>query len=176
MVLRFMARKVCGRKKQGGSGPNRNPKPEPSEPFFQEPKREPEPSEPFRSYRVTNQHPNLPWNFMTHGFLDLSSFTKAKFDCHRFSQEKHHLETLSPSSSPRPPPHTQVLFSVAGTLVRQERNWKMTCGTKKGQQFEPATPTSSSKLPQALHNATSRKILGQCACCICLGTHLSSNI
>ena len=25
-----------------------------------------------RSYRVTNQHPNLPWNFMTHGFLDLS--------------------------------------------------------------------------------------------------------
>ena len=22
------------------------------------------------SYRVTNQHPNLPWNFITHGFLD----------------------------------------------------------------------------------------------------------
>ena len=23
-----------------------------------------------RSYRVTNQHPDLPWNLMTHGFLD----------------------------------------------------------------------------------------------------------
>ena len=25
-----------------------------------------------RSYRETNQHPSLPWNFITHGFLDLS--------------------------------------------------------------------------------------------------------
>ena len=28
-----------------------------------------------RSYRVTNQHPNLPWHFMTHGFLDPSTFS-----------------------------------------------------------------------------------------------------
>ena len=27
-----------------------------------------------RSYRVTNQHPNLPWGFMTHGFLDPFAF------------------------------------------------------------------------------------------------------
>ena len=27
-----------------------------------------------RSYRVTNRHPNLPWNFMTHGFLHPSVF------------------------------------------------------------------------------------------------------
>ena len=27
-----------------------------------------------RSYRVTNPHPNLPWNFMAHGLLDPSAF------------------------------------------------------------------------------------------------------
>ena len=27
-----------------------------------------------RSYRVTNQHPSLPWNFTTHGFLYPSAF------------------------------------------------------------------------------------------------------
>ena len=27
-----------------------------------------------RSYKATNQHPSLPWNFITHGFLDPSSF------------------------------------------------------------------------------------------------------
>ena len=27
-----------------------------------------------RRYRVTNQHPGLPLNFMTHGFLDPSAF------------------------------------------------------------------------------------------------------
>ena len=27
-----------------------------------------------RSYRKINQHPNLPWNFITHGFLDPSAF------------------------------------------------------------------------------------------------------
>ena len=27
-----------------------------------------------RSYRVTKQHPSLPWNFMTHGFLDPFAF------------------------------------------------------------------------------------------------------
>ena len=26
---------------------------------------------------MTNQHPSLPWNFMTHGFLDLSAFPEA---------------------------------------------------------------------------------------------------
>ena len=34
--------------------------------------------ERMRSYRVTNQHPNLPWNFMTHGFLDPSAFPDFK--------------------------------------------------------------------------------------------------
>ena len=29
-----------------------------------------------RSYREIIQHPNLPWNFITHGFLDLSVFPK----------------------------------------------------------------------------------------------------
>ena len=27
-----------------------------------------------RSYREINQHPGLPWNFITHGFLDPSAF------------------------------------------------------------------------------------------------------
>ena len=27
-----------------------------------------------RSYREMNQHPSLPWNFITHGFLDPSAF------------------------------------------------------------------------------------------------------
>ena len=27
-----------------------------------------------RSYREMNQHPSLPWNFITHGFLDASAF------------------------------------------------------------------------------------------------------
>ena len=27
-----------------------------------------------RSYREINQHPSLPWNFITHGFLDPSAF------------------------------------------------------------------------------------------------------
>ena len=34
-----------------------------------------------RSYRVTNQHPNLPWNFVTHGLLDPSAFPeKSRLD------------------------------------------------------------------------------------------------
>ena len=28
----------------------------------------------WRSYREINQHPSLPWNFVTHGFLDPSAF------------------------------------------------------------------------------------------------------
>ena len=40
--------------------PNRNRKPEPSEPFFQEPKEEPEPSEPF--FRNRNRNRPFPLN------------------------------------------------------------------------------------------------------------------
>ena len=44
-------------KKQAGSGePNWNRKPEPSEPFFQEPKAEPEPPEPFFGNRNRNRN------------------------------------------------------------------------------------------------------------------------
>ena len=33
------------------------------------------------SYREINQHPNLPWNFITHGFMDPSAFPDK---CHGF--------------------------------------------------------------------------------------------
>ena len=29
---------------------------------------------PSRSYKEINQHTSLPWNFITHGFLDPSAF------------------------------------------------------------------------------------------------------
>ena len=38
-------------------------------------------SEWSRSYREINQHPNLPWNFITHGFLDPSTFPEKKRPC-----------------------------------------------------------------------------------------------
>ena len=31
-----------------------------------------------RSYKEVNQHPSLPWNFITHGFLDPSAFPEKK--------------------------------------------------------------------------------------------------
>ena len=51
-----------------------------------------------RSYRVTKQHPSLPWNFMTHGFLDRSAFPDSGLSVpNRKSQIASDLKLQSPN-------------------------------------------------------------------------------
>ena len=53
-----------------------------------------------RSYKVTNQHPNLPWNSITHGFLDPSVLPdKHKMSDHRIAHLKVLLSWLGRTPS-----------------------------------------------------------------------------
>ena len=47
-----------------------------------------------RSYREIDQHPSLPWNFITHGFLDPSAFPDLFSQTH-VSFSKRNLKSMS---------------------------------------------------------------------------------
>ena len=62
-----------------------------------------------RSYREINRHPSLPWNFITHGFLDPSAFPDSflRFLGGHFGPEKKCLPPPPKKNSPirrRDPP------------------------------------------------------------------------
>ena len=60
-----------------------------------------------RSHREINQHPSLPWNFITHGFLDPSAFPD-------FSEPLVYVKPIASSllKNPSPEPLRTLLGSV----------------------------------------------------------------